>query len=657
MVEGGPLDIHGTRERYREATEEIHRAWEWTGNGSAAIAARSALVDGLVGELWDNEVRKDSSLAERVAVAAVGGYGRRELFPFSDVDLLFCVNKGEAPKLAIRSVTQQLWDCGMRVSPVTRLLASCERLEPENVEFALALLDRRPLAGDEELYARLEMKAARMVSRDGKLLRSELLALLRTRHGKYGNTLFHLEPNIKDCPGGLRDAHVVGWLARSEAGPTPVTGDFKPAVEFLRSLRCFLHWRAGRDENILDWVSQDAAAAAGVGVDRGTQARPASISDAAGWMRTYFRHARVVERTVEGAVAQFQAQRSFAPPRRVLRSLPAHVRLEKGLLTLTGGEQEAGEPAQVMDTFFALAVTGASLSPSTENAISQALPTLSARLEDGPALWRQLAAVLMERHAGAALRTMHALGVLDLVLPEFHGIDALVIRDAYHRYTVDEHTFVVIDTLHALAEDPPPSAPEWRVKLGAMLRELQHPELLYLAALLHDTGKGRALGPHAPQSAMLAEGVTRRWELDSYDAAQVHELIRQHLEMSAALRRDIFDAETVSAFAARVQTPEALRMLTLFTYADIQAVHPDALTPWKAENLWRLSMGTANQLDRGLDQERDSTAGQKTSGCRESRRCPADPGRTPLGASSTAFPERYLATRSPEQVVEQWQDG
>ena len=650
-VEADSLDTPGIRDRYREAAEEIHRAWEWSGSGSGVLAARSTLVDGLVRELWAAELQKDASLTQRVAVAAVGGYGRRELFPFSDVDLLFCISKGDAPKLAIRSVTQQLWDCGLRVSPVTRLLSSCERLEADNVEFALALLDRRPVAGDQELYDRLDARAARMTVKDGRSLLSELLRLVEARHAKYGNTIFHLEPNVKECPGGLRDAHVAHWLRSLAESRSQRESESIQALEFLRSLRCFLHWRAGRDENTLDWVSQDAAAAAGVGVSRPGRQTPAT-TDAAGWMRTYFRHARIIEREMGQAMAEVQLGRRSAVPRNILRLLPPDVRLAGGTLELSDAEA-ADEPAPVLDVFRAMALTGLRLSAETERRISLALPVLSARLEDGPALWRQFAAVLLGRYAGSALRTMHALGVLDLLLPEFHGIDALVIRDAYHRYTVDEHTFVVFDVLHALADETSSPTPEWRSKFRSMLRELQHPELLYLAALLHDTGKGRAAGAHAPQSAAIADGVMRRWELDSYDAAQVNDLIRNHLEMSAALRRDIFDSATVRAFAARVQTPEALRMLTLFTYADIQAVHPDALTPWKAENLWRLSMGTANQLDRGLDQERvhGRSEDERVQRVKALSGGQADA----IGRFLDGFPERYLATRSPEQVVEQWQ--
>ena len=192
---------------------------------------------------------------------------------------------------------------------------------------------------------------------------------------------------------------------------------------------------------------------------------------------------------------------------------------------------------------------------------------------------------------------MHALGILELLIPEFHGIDALVIRDAYHRYTVDEHTFVLIDTLHTLDEPVEGAMAEWRKRFAAIARDVEHSDLLYLASLLHDTGKGRATGEHTYESARLAASVLKRLGINAYCSGLVLRMITNHLEMSAALRRDIFDAETVRSFAAKVQTPEDLRMLTLFTFADIHAVHPDALTPWKAENLWRLYIATSNYLE------------------------------------------------------------
>ena len=641
------------RAEYGRRMAVIRHDFEADGNGMAAILARSALVDELIERLWAAEIAGDASLAKGIAVVAIGGYGRAQLFPCSDLDLLFCAEKGEGDRAkdAIRRVSQALWDCGMRVSPVTRKVSECERFSTENAEFGLSLLDRRPLTGDASVFARLDEKVrGKMMVRDVKAIRGELVTLCRERHTKYGDTLFHLEPNIKDCPGGLRDANVCGWLEMlKETAPRAEGngGEFAEAMAFLAATRCFLHYRNDRDDNALDWRSQDAAAEQGIGLGRGRQTCGVN---AAYWMQVYFRHARVVERRLLREFESIGVDLMPLETRRVKLGATIGFRLKDGRLSLdaAGEVDPATEPDTVLTVFAAMAKTGAKLDAESEERIGAAIPRLSATLEEGPGLWRQLSEILTGERTGVALRAMHALGLLELILPEFHGIDALVIRDAYHRYTVDEHTFVVIDTLHGLGADPGKNAPEWRVKFGSMLRELQNPGLLYLAALLHDTGKGRASDHHAVESARMARSVLARLEMDAYDAGLVMRLIETHLEMSATLRRDIFDADTVRSFAGRMQTHELLRMLTLFTYADIQAVHPDALTPWKAENLWRLSMNAANQLDRNVDEERVHTSGRDE---RIVRLLGMLPGQTAeVERFLEGFPERYLKTRPAEAI-------
>ena len=659
---------------YEERIAEIRSNFESNGDGLHAAAARSSLVDGLVMQFWEEQVAANARLGKGVAVCAIGGFGRGQLFPYSDVDLMFSVEKG-AEKLAkepIRSVSQSLWDCGLQVSCVARPLGECERLDPANPEFALALLDLRWLGGDQGTFARLKEKSvAKLRSRDGEAIGIELAKLTSERHAKFGDTLFHLEPNVKDCPGGLRDANVRQWLAGLRAGKnaqsvamasSPSTEEFQEAVAFLAAVRCFLHYRNERDDNTLDWQTQDAAAKHRVGLPgsgRGTV-------DAAYWMRTYFRHARVIEKCLlrEAESAGLEVE-SPSAVRRIRVPEDAGFQLKAGVLELaqasSSGVDAAYEPEIVLAAFRAMAESGARLSQGSEERIANAVPRLSSNLEEGPGLWRQLSAILIGQRAGHALRAMHALGVLELILPEFHGIDALVIRDAYHRYTVDEHTFVLIDTLHGLKADPKKDArkevEEWRVKFGAIVAELQNPGLLYLAAVLHDTGKGRVSENHAAESARLAQSVLSRLEMDAYDGGVVMRLIETHLEMSAAMRRDIFDAETVRAFVAKIQTHELLRMLTLFTYADIAAVHPDALTPWKAENLWRLYIATANQLDRNVDEVRVHTRVSRGAlgGWRKdekiTRVLSLVPGReAAMEQFLEGFPERYVSTRSAETM-------
>lgn len=655
---------------YDRRMVEIRREFDLGGDGLRAVGARAALVDDLVMRLWGEEMRANPELRQGIAVAAIGGYGRSELFPYSDVDLLFCVEraaKAEA-KDAIRRVSQALWDCGLRVALTTRPPAECERLDAANPEFGLSLLDLRRIGGDEAVFARLrEGAVAKMRARDAKGIGAALTRLTSERHAKYGNTLFHLEPNVKDSPGGLRDVHVCLWLRGLRARQTDPGGGapdgFGEAVAFLSAARCFLHYRRERDDNTMDWQAQDAAAEGRIGLGGASPER----ADAAYWMRVYFRHARVVERCLLGE-AEY-AGLPFERPRPVQRlRVPerAGFLLRDGVLYLKaatpGGNDPAGDPEVVMAAFAAVAQSGAGMSQASQERIAEAVPLVSAYLEEGPKLWRQMSAVLTGRRAGQALRVMHTVGLLDLIVPEFHGIDALVVRDAYHRYTVDEHTFVLLDVLHGLEEEPAKDAPEWRVRFGSMIRELQQPGLLYLAGLLHDTGKGRTGANHAAESARMAQGVLRRLEMDAYDAGLVMRLIENHLEMSAAMRRDIFDVETVRAFVGKVQTHESLRMLTLFTYADIAAVHPDALTPWKVENLWRLWMAAANQMDRSVDEDRvrARVAGGAIGGWRRdekiARVMALSRGRqAEVEQFLEGFPERYVRTRSPETMLQHFE--
>ena len=672
--ERAAADAGAARAVYEQAMGEIRAAFERNcrlpGAGTAATSARAGATDRLVQALWMDVVRGEPAIGAGLALVALGGYGRQELFFYSDVDLMF-LHDGKVPerssKEAVRRLNQSLWDAGLRVSPVTRTLADCERFDPENVEFTLALLDARAIAGDAELSAKLLQKViGKLVVRDRKKITARLLQVTRGRHAKYGDTLFHLEPNLKECPGGLRDAHVCAWLERlNDEGAATMSPEFREAREFLLLARSFLHLEHRRDDNTLDWQAQDRAAAAELGLGPGLNR---VTLDAAYWMRFYFRHARTVERSVT------QAMEEATPAKPRLLGLMGSARegvhagfeVRAGRIELApahaGSADPAGNSEVALAAFGVIARTGARLLPESEVRLEGALPLLSAHLEDGPGLWHRLKVILLGNYAGLALRGMHALGLLELLIPEFHGIDALVIRDAYHRYTVDEHTFVVIDTLHGLAAQKAtkPAAGAtggielWAARFGAMLRDLPHPELLYLAALLHDTGKGHATaGGHAQESARMAEGVLKRLELDPYEAGLVTDLIRNHLEMSAALRRDVFDAETIRGFAARVQAPEALRMLALFTYADIAAVHPDALTPWKAENLWRLHGATATFLDRHVDDERVVPAMADETGEAMHRVHALLPGRREEATRFLAgFPRRYLQTRTPEAIRE-----
>jgi [protein-PII] uridylyltransferase len=297
-----------------------------------------------------------------------------------------------------------------------------------------------------------------------------------------------------------------------------------------------------------------------------------------------------------------------------------------------------------------MATHGYMLSQAAEDRITDALPALAIHIPEGPYLWNALREVLLGPHAAHALRTMHALGILEMLIPEFHGIDALVIRDSYHRYTVDEHTFLTIDNVHGLRQP----ANEYEQRLAQLLPEIDRLDLFLLTLLLHDTGKARRDEDHVAPSIELADALLARLEFDGEEREAVIELIRLHLEMSNSLRRDIFDLENVRGFAEKVGSPQILKMLTLMTFADIKAVNPDALTPWKAENLWQLYMATANFMDRSVDEVRYHAAIDPTLLNRLRSMVPATQHEA-LHLFLEGLPQRYLQTRLPEQIRNHFQ--
>ena len=613
------------RDIYGRESAAIEQEFSLTGEGRLALARRTALVDSIVQRLWNeifvandpafsnaNPHSTEQDGPKNFALVATGGFGRGWLFPHSDIDLLFLHANADSEiefKDSIRNFSQELWDLRLKLSPATRNLSECERLDPGNVEFAISLLDCRYLAGDHELFSKLREKVVpRLVGRECQNLIQNLGEITRARHHKFANTVFHLEPNVKDGPGGLRDYNVANWLALISAMeklkvwpdantllPVSSRRSLDAALDFQMSVRCFLHFRHGRHDNTLTWEAQDEAAARKIG------ASDAEIANAADWMRVYFGHVRSVHRVCNQLLEEIPAAwsslyRQFQGWRSRIASDDFSV--VDGLIFLKQQSGALRDPEMLLRLFHFMAEHGLKLSTTTEYKVEQALPALAATPPRGAELWLYLQETLVEPHAADALRAMNALRLLALLLPELKGIEALVVRDFYHRYTVDEHSFLAIENLHRLKE----SKSEWDQRFGELLDELEQPELLYLALLLHDSGKAVPGANHVEVSLQLTDSCVERLDLDSADRDTVRYLVASHLEMSAAIRRDVFDPANVKSFAERVGAPERLKMLCLMTYADVKAVNPEAMTPWKADNLWQLYIACANYLSRSADE-------------------------------------------------------
>ena len=610
-----PLSVLGPLAE--DERQRIRQQFEAGGSAQDTLRALCELADRTSQQIFGEALRVNNAEPQGLTLVALGGYGRRLLFPYSDLDILFLfgTEKAEAEfRPLIADFSRTLWDLGFRVSSAGRTLDECKRIEEDNAEFHLALLDRRFLAGDEELFDRLTKKILAGPEKQARpFLLAELTKLTKERHARYGNTIYHLEPNIKDAPGGLRDYQAAAWLRqiangqkdgwKNSAGEEELAAN---AVDFLSAIRCFLHYSNGRNDNTLTYELQTAAAERSLGVANDA-ARDVKRSPEE-WMRLYFRQARILNRLLLRYIEQKPAtqptfrERFFSAARGVRNEIgkgkPFAVR--DGLLEVVD-EPALSDRAVTFALFAEAAKTGIPLSREAERAIFYILKHPELPQKNTQVNWSMLREILAADYPSMALRPMQRLSLLMDVLPEFKAIDSLVVRDFYHRYTVDEHSLRTIEHLQELAEPPDERAAHFK----QLWKTVERRDLLILALLLHDVGKGMAVENHVTGSLEALQSAAARLQLSAYETDEVHFLIEHHLDMSATVqRRDIFDPGTVSVFADTVTTQERLQRLALMTYADIHAVNPEALTPWKAEMLWQLFVATSNHFSRTLDRDR-----------------------------------------------------
>ena len=657
-----PLSVLGPQAENER--QRIRQAFDEGATAQATLNALCELADHSAQQIFGEVLRVHSAAEEGLGLVALGGYGRRLLFPYSDLDILFLFGNEKAEgefRPLIAEFSRTLWDLGFRVSSAGRTIEECKRIEEDNAEFHLALLDRRFLAGDQELFARLTKKVLPGPEKQARpFLLAELTKLTRERHIRYGNTIYHLEPNVKDAPGGLRDYQAGVWLRQIAGAPREAwraaSGEeelTEKAVDFLSAIRCFLHYKNGRNDNTLTYELQSQAAERALGVTDG--AMPAGQRSAEEWMRLYFRQARVLNRLLlryveQKPVVQLSLRERLMNAARGARSEPGRRRpfiVRDGLLEVV--EEPALSDREVTFSLFTEAArTGVPLSREAERAIAYIMKHPELKHKNTGVSWAVLREILGADYPGMALRPMQRLSMLMEVVPEFRAIDSLVVRDFYHRYTVDEHSLRTIEHLQELAYSTDPRATHFR----QLWRTVERRDLLILSLLLHDVGKGLPVENHVTGSLEALESSAARLKLSEDEVTEVHFLIEHHLDMSATVqRRDIFDPGTVSGFANTVETPERLQRLCLMTYADIHAVNPEALTPWKAEMLWQLFVATSNHFSRTLDRDRLHAA-EEVPLLEQVRRHAGGANLAEVERFLEGFPRRYRAVHSATEIAD-----
>jgi [protein-PII] uridylyltransferase len=575
---GGPAPAGSTlRTALDAARDELRADITHGAGGRAALERHSDRVDALLRQLFVEAVAPERP----VAIIALGGYGRRHLCLHSDIDLLvlFDGRIAAGEERFLRAFLHPLWDLGVIVGHQVREIEEFAELEADNPEFLLALLDARHVAGAETLFDRLGT-LFHLPATHAYIFKA-LLQLIEERHARFNATLYQLEPDVKEAPGALRDlsaARIIAALTDPSLlrrGPVD-PARFEDAEDFLLRVRSFLHLESGRNHNVLSHELQERTA------DRLGYPGSEPRQRVERLMSDYFRHARVVSRSVEWA-------RRTAPV-----PVGPNLGLSRDGIRFLDPAQAAQTPVSWMGAFQAAIDAGTEVSEDALSCIQQHVDRYRAddffpKAQDRSALLRMLRP---KPGLYARLSEMHDCGLLGRVFPEFQAISWRVVRDFYHKYTVDEHTLLTIRNLERLGSTTAP----YRQRFRNVFNELGSLELLVLALLLHDVGKWRD-DEHALESVRMAEDALDRLYVTQDARAMVLFLIRHHLRMSlAAFRRDTEDPEIVREFAEFVGTEERLKMLTLMTLADVEAVGPETLTPWKEELLWRFYVDTYNHL-------------------------------------------------------------
>lgn len=614
---------------FEAAREELRADVRRGAGGRAALERYTDRIDALVRRLFADA----GPPATPVAVMALGGYGRRHLLLHSDIDLLVLFGGPIGPdeERFLRGFLHPLWDLGVVVGHQVRELDDFRRLEPDNPEFLLALLDARPVAGARRLYD--EFGALFHTAASHAAILAALLDLIEARHLAFNGTLYQLEPDVKEAPGALRDLSAMRTIAMLTDPLLLRRGPVDPArvdeaEDFLLRVRSALHLEQGRNQNVLSHGLQERTAELlGYPGSEPSQRVERLMSD-------YFRHARIVARSLEWA-------RKTAPV-----PVAPNLGLSRDGIRFLDPIQAARHPASWVRAFEAALDAGTEVTDEARSCIQQHVDRY--RADDffpGAEERRGLLRLLTPREGlYARLSEMHDCGLLGRIFPEFQAISWRVVRDFYHKYTVDEHTLLTVRNLERLATTTDPG----RQRFRAVLAEVDAPELLVLALLLHDVGKWRD-DDHARESVRMAGAALDRLQLPPEARETVLFLIREHLRMSlVAFRRDTEDPEIVRDFAGVVGTEDRLKMLCLLTLVDIEAVSPETLTPWKEELLWRLYVDTYNHLTQRYGDERIERNQAGLNDLLAGR--PADVSPEEITRFLEGLPQRYLTLFTPDTI-------
>jgi [protein-PII] uridylyltransferase len=606
---------------------EIRRRFEATGDGAATVREQCFLMDQLIRALFDLVTQEiyplpNPTSGERLSIIAVGGYGRGELAPYSDIDLLFLLPYKQTPhtEQVVEYLLYLLWDLGLKIGHSTRSVEECLRQARSDLTIRTGLLEARYLCGEEALFNELKRRFdSEIVKGSAAQFVAGKLAERDERHKRVGDSRYQLEPNVKEGKGGLRDLHTLFWIAKYiyrtadvgklvelEVLSKEEAQRFDRAQKFLWTVRCHLHYLAGRAEERLTFDLQTEIG------------RRMGYTDHAGsrgverFMKHYFLVAKDVGDLTRIFCAILESDQKhkrrlswvrWGSARRALDGFA----IDGERLTIPSNDFFKNHPTALLRLFRVAQEHDLDIHPRALRAASQSLKLITQRLRDDPEANRLFLEILTSRKdPETALRRMNEAGVFGRFVPDFGRVVAQMQYDMYHVYTVDEHTLFAIGILNkierGLLKEELPLATQ-------LMSTIVSRRALYVAVLLHDIAKGRG-GDHSEIGEQIALGLGPRLGLSAEETETVAWLVRWHLLMSStAFKLDIGDRKTLGDFVERVQSPERLKLLLVLSVADIRAVGPKVWNGWKAALLRELYHRASEVISGGLSGEgQDSRA-------------------------------------------------
>ncbi|MDC1381944.1 [protein-PII] uridylyltransferase [Candidatus Puniceispirillum sp.] len=588
-----PQILNCLRSHLEVAKAGLRQSFYDSNDGAVYVGMHAWTIDILL-QLLYVETQKHCRGGDDLAVIAVGGYGRGEMAPYSDIDIMILMpKKSDATHIKfIEFMLYILWDLGLKIGHSSRSISESINAARDDQTVLTSLLEMRHVAGDQSLWTRLARAVQREIAKKKPLVYvEEKLDERDIRHKRFGDTRYVVEPNVKDGKGGLRDLHSLFWIAKYAYRANSIIDivdqgvlrdgearKFALAQRFLWTVRCHLHLNAERPEERLDFEAQMIIAPRLGFADRG------GMRGVERFMKRYYLAARNVGNLTRIFCAAMETD--FRKSLTLWRPdfLRTHdldpFRIESGRVRLIDDVLFRDAPARLIELFAIAQSHDADIHPNTLQRVTRSLPALDETIRQGPQPNQHFLNILTSRkNPERVLRLMNESGVFGKFLPDFGRIVAMMQFDMYHSYTVDEHTLKAIGILHGIENgvllEAAPVATE-------AMPEVESRRALFVAMLLHDIAKGRG-GDHSELGAKVALAVCPRLGLTPEETETVSWLILYHLLMSkTAFRYDLNDPQTITDFAAIVQSPERLKLLLVLTVADIRAVGPNIWNGWKA---------------------------------------------------------------------------